>query len=118
MKKIFYLTFLIMVVGTLTACASGSKSDVKLGKTDSELKLTFPGPNPQLNKAPKDGTVSGLVTGIWHGIISPGTLLVSFFKPEIQMYDVYNTGPLYNLGFLIGMAIIFLVLGFSGGRRR
>ena len=53
-----------------------------------------------------------------HGLISVVTLIISFFKPEIQMYEVHNTGPLYNLGFLIGAILLFAILGFSGGRRR
>ena len=109
--------FALLLV-TLTACTTGSKdSKVELGKSDTQIQFTLPGPNPELNNPAEGGVVSGLFTGLWHGIISPVTLFISFFSPEIQMYDVFNTGPLYNLGFLLGVAIVFVVLGFSGGRR-
>jgi hypothetical protein len=116
MKKILVFVLFAMLLVTLAACAPGSSKE--LGKTDTAIQFTPPGPNPELNKPAKGGVVAGLFTGLWHGIISPVTLIVSFFNPEIQMYDVFNTGPLYNLGFLLGVAIVFLILGFSGGRGR
>jgi hypothetical protein len=36
----------------------------------------------------------------------------------VQMYEVHNNGPMYNLGFLLGAIVLFAILGFSGGRRR
>ena len=36
----------------------------------------------------------------------------------MQMYEVHNNGQQYNLGFLIGVAVVFLLLGVLGGRRR
>jgi hypothetical protein len=36
----------------------------------------------------------------------------------MQMYEVHNNGREYNLGFLIGVALVFLLLGVLGGRRR
>ena len=116
MKKIPVLFIFALFLAVLSACAPGSGE--KLGKTDTDLQLTLPGPNPEMDKAPEGGVVAGLVTGLWHGIISPVTLIMSFFNPDVQMYDVFNTGPLYNLGCLIGVAIVFLLLGFSGGRGR
>ena len=116
MKKILVFVLFAVLLVTLAACAPAAKAE--LGKSDATIQLTPPGPNPELNKAPKGGVVAGLFTGLWHGIISPVTLIVSFFNPEIQMYDVFNTGSLYNLGFLIGMALVFLILGFSGSRGR
>jgi hypothetical protein len=43
---------------------------------------------------------------------------MSFLSPPKEMYEVHNNGRMYNLGFLLGVAIVFLILGFSGGRRR
>jgi hypothetical protein len=34
------------------------------------------------------------------------------------MYEVHNDGSQYNLGFLIGVALVFLILGIIGGSRR
>ncbi len=116
MKKIFVLVLFVVLLLPLTACAPGSKID--LGKADTDILFTVPGPNPEVNEPAENESVAGLGTGLWHGLISPGTLIVSFFKPEVQMYEVHNTGQLYNLGFFIGMALVFLILGFSGGRGR
>jgi len=116
MKKILVFVLFALLLVTLAACAPGAKGGIS--KPNTVIQFTLPGPNPELDKAPTDGVVAGLFTGLWHGFISPVTLIVSFFSPEIQMYEVFNTGPLYNLGFFIGMAIVFLVLGFSGGRSR
>jgi hypothetical protein len=121
MKKILIFVLFAVSLITLAACAPASKSKdakLELSKADTQIQFTLPGPNPNLNKPAKDEVVDGLVTGLWHGFISPVTLIISFFNPEIQMYDVFNTGSLYNLGFLFGVAIVFLVLGFSGGRSR
>jgi hypothetical protein len=83
------------------------------------IQIFAPGPNPVVNTNDAYNRVSGPLIGIWHGIISPITLAVSFFNSNVQMYEVHNNGSPYNLGFLIGVAIIFLVLGlFAGSRRR
>ena len=119
MKKILVFVLFVVLLVTLSACAPGAPAPkVELSKPNTVIQFTLPGPNPELDKAPKAGVVAGLFTGLWHGLISPGTLIVSFFKPEVQMYEVHNTGELYNLGFFIGMALVFLILGFSGGRGR
>jgi hypothetical protein len=34
------------------------------------------------------------------------------------MYEVHNDGNQYNLGFLIGVAIVFIILGALVGSRR
>ena len=116
MKKILIFVLFAVLLVTLAACAPGSK--VTLNKPDTEIQFTPPSTNPELDKPTEGGIVAGLGTGLWHGIISPVTLIISFFNPAIQMYEVHNTGPFYNLGFLAGVAIVFLILGFSGGRRR
>jgi len=82
------------------------------------LQLNLPGPNPLVNKADANSRIAGILPGIWHGVISPITLLVSFINPSVQMYEVHNDGSQYNLGFLIGVAIVFLILGVSAGSRR
>ena len=64
------------------------------------LQISAPGPNPMMNTADAHGNVAGILMGIWHGIISPVTLVVSFVNPNVQMYEVHNDGSPYNLGFL------------------
>jgi len=84
-----------------------------------KIQIDAPGPNPLVNKADAHNRIASILLGIWHGIISPVTLVVSFINPNVQMYEVHNDGSPYNLGFLIGVAIVFLILGaFVGSRRR
>jgi len=82
------------------------------------IQIFAPGPNPQANTTDAYNRVAGPLLGIWHGIISPITLLVSFINSNVQMYEVHNDGSPYNLGFLIGVAIVFLLLGVTAGSRR
>ena len=56
---------------------------------------------------------SGFWLGLWHGFIIPVTFVVSLFKSSINIYEIYNTGSGYNLGFMIGIMII--MGGGSGG---
>lgn len=115
MKKIFGIVLSVILLAGLGACTLGS--DVSLSKADSEMQFTTPGPNPELNKPAENGRVAALGTGLWHGLIALITLILSFFNPAVQMYEVHNNGSMYNLGFLFGTALLFLVLGFTGGRR-
>ena len=84
-----------------------------------KLQIYSAGTNPLMNTTDEFNRISGLLPGIWHGAISPVTLVLSIINSNIQMYEVHNDGVPYNLGFLIGVAIVFFVLGiFSGSRRR
>lgn len=84
-----------------------------------KIQIYLPGANPLVNKVDANNRVAGILLGIWHGIISPVSLVVSFVNPNVQMYEVHNDGSSYNLGFLVGVAIVFLILGaFAGSRRR
>jgi hypothetical protein len=63
---------------------------------------------------PGGGTYSahepaGFFTGIWHGWIAPLSLVVGLFKDGVRVYEPYNTGWWYDLGFY--MAVIS---GFGG----
>ena len=114
MKKILISIVLLLVV--LTSCAPGS--DLEVTTPESTIELRSPGPNPQLNEPDDGGRVSGFVQGLWHGIIAPVSVVGSFFNPAMQAYEVHNNGRDYNLGFLIGVAFVFLLLGLIGGRWR
>ena len=82
------------------------------------IQLYIPGPNPLVNKSEGVSSTASTLLVIWHGIISPVTLVISFINPNMQMYEVHNDGSKYNLGFLIGVAIVFLILGAMLGSRR
>lgn len=114
MKKLLVSVAILLVL--IAGCAPGT--DVEVETPDSTIRLTSPGPNPQLNQPGANGRVAGLALGLWHGIISPVNLVGSFFNENVQIYEVHNNGNEYNLGFLAGVAVIFLILGLIGGRWR
>ncbi|MBI3090401.1 MAG: hypothetical protein HYY96_07000 [Candidatus Tectomicrobia bacterium] len=60
--------------------------------------------------------VPGFFYGVWHGLISVGTLIASFFTDHVTMYATPNSGPWYDLGFLIGVVAIFGALREQRGR--
>lgn len=68
-----------------------------------------PGPNRLADTADEDGVVAGFWRGLWNGIISPVTFVISLFNQKIRMYNVHNNGGWYDLGFLLG------VVAISGG---
>jgi len=46
--------------------------------------------------------IAGFWLGLWHGLISPVTFLVSLFTSNVNIYDVHNNGNWYNFGFILG----------------
>ena len=112
-KNLILIALLLVLVA---GCAPGSGVEVNV--PSSTVVLTTPGPNPEQNKPGPTGGVAGIVQGLWHGLIAPVTLIGSFFNPEMQMYEVHNNGKEYNLGYLFGVALVFLILGVIGGRWR
>jgi hypothetical protein len=112
-KNLILIALLLVLV---TGCAPGSGVEVNV--PSSSVLLTTPGPNPEQSKEDAAGRVAGIVQGLWHGLIAPITLIGSFFNPDMQMYEVHNNGKEYNLGFLFGVALVFLILGLIGGRSR
>ncbi len=54
---------------------------------------------------------AGFFWGVWHGWIAPISLIVSFFREDIAIYEVHNQPHWYDLGFY--MAVIS---GFGGLR--
>ena len=115
MKKLLFLIMPLLLLVAITGCAPGS--DVQVNVPASSVTLSTPGQNPELNKAGPNG-VAGVGQGLWHGLIAPVTLVLSFFNENIQMYEVHNNGKEYNTGYLLGVAIVFLILGLSGRRWR
>ena len=110
------LILIAMLLVLVAGCTPGSSVEVDV--PSSTVVLTTPGPNPEQNKEDAAGRVAGVVQGLWHGLIAPVTLIGSFFNPDLQMYEVHNNGREYNLGYLFGVALVFLILGVIGGRWR
>jgi hypothetical protein len=71
------------------------------------LAACAPGANGLIGTVSVDGVLAGFWRGLWHGLIAPVTFIVSLFNANVQMYEVHNTGHGYDLGFLIGMSIVF-----------
>jgi hypothetical protein len=52
---------------------------------------------------------AGFFSGVWHGWIAPVSLIVGIFKSGIRIYEPFNTGWWYDLGFYIAV-----IAGFGG----
>ncbi len=115
MKKVIFSVSCILALFALTGCGPGSSIEVD---TPDRVVLYTPGVNPLVNEPADNGRVAEIGQGLWHGIIAPVTLIISFFNANVQMYEVHNDGRGYNLGYLIGVAIVFLLLGVTGRRWR
>jgi len=76
------------------------------------LASCAPGSNEMVNSAKEDEEAAGFWQGLWHGIISPITLVVSLFSRKVNIYEVHNNGNWYNVGFFLGL---ITVLGGGGG---
>jgi hypothetical protein len=50
---------------------------------------------------------AGFWAGLWHGLISPITFLVSLLSPNVRIYEINNRGRWYDFGFIIGVSGAF-----------
>lgn len=64
------------------------------------------------NTAATGGELAGFWLGLWQGIISPITFIISLFNDNVNVYEVRNNGNWYNFGFILGVSSVF-----SGGGR-
>jgi hypothetical protein len=115
MKNAVLLGLLVILSAILVACTPSSS--VIVTTPDSTMLLTAPGPNPMLNQPDALGRVARAGAGLWHGIIAPITLVLSFFS-DTHMYEVHNAGSEYDLGFLIGVTLIISLLSLFIRMRR
>ena len=65
------------------------------------------GTNPTVDIPDVDGKSAGFWSGLWHGVISPITFIISLFSDNVNIYEVYNSGNWYDFGFMFGVSIIF-----------
>jgi hypothetical protein len=133
-KRLFLLALVVAMPAMVAGCAPGTVAQVTTPDPNTEastptssgqinvpgvsIQVYTPGPNPMVDTADANGHVAGILLGIWHGIISPVTMVLSFANQRGQMYEVHNDGSQYNLGFLVGVAIVFVLLGVTAGSRR
>ncbi len=80
------------------------------------LASCAPGPNEMAGTPDAKGIVAGFWYGLWHGIISPVTFIISLFNHTVQIYDAHNNGGWYNFGFMLGVGV-FLGGGAGGASR-
>ncbi len=84
------------------------------------LSSCVAGPN-KLEKTPnEEGNVAGFWKGIWHGLISPITFIISVFSESVRFYEVHNNGSWYNFGFVLGAGLFLSggILGKRGGKKK
>jgi len=119
MKKILLVVLLALVI---VSCSPNSPIQVNTPVPESSvpnsevtvpgvtIRVNAPGPNPQEDTPNELGKVAGILMGIWHGFIALITLAISFFNPQVQMYEVHNDGNMYNLGFMLGLVLSCVVI--------
>jgi hypothetical protein len=132
-KKLLIFIPIAVLLVIVTACTPGTVAKIntpiptqvgtpapsgEITVPGVSIQVNAPGPNPLVNKTDANKHVAGIWMGVWHGIISPVTLVISFSNPNVQMYEVYNDGSQYNFGFLVGVAVVFIILGVLAGSRR
>lgn len=115
MKGLLLISSLGMIFLLMAACSHDSSVP---GSPDAMALLTAPGPNPMINQPDALGRVARAGAGLWHGLIAPITLILSFFDANVHMYEVHNAGSEYDLGFLLGVALILSLLGLFIRMRR
>ncbi len=98
MNKTTLLIILIGVTFFLAACTAG--------------------PNQLRNTPNSDGDVAGFWKGLWHGLISPITFILSLFNKSINVFEVHNNGGWYTFGFLMGASMIYGGSGSGAAYRR
>lgn len=124
---------LILLIGTLALTSCGPNSGLQINtpapnpteKASGEvtipsinIQINAPGPNPLTHKPDANGQTAGALIGLWHGFISPVTLILSLSSQGVEMYEVHNDGGPYNLGFFLGIVALFAILGGVLSSRR
>jgi len=98
---------------------SGARYVVLISAPLLLLAACAAGPN---ELAGTDPDAAGFWLGLWHGLISPITFVVSLFNTNVNIYEVNNNGNWYDFGFILGVAGAFSggggASGAAAGRRR
>jgi hypothetical protein len=66
----------------------------------------------RLGMATVSAQPAGFLLGLWQGIIIILSFIVSWFDPNITIYQAGNNGFWYNLGYILGLSI-----SLGGGAR-
>jgi hypothetical protein len=76
---------MVAAILVLAACAAGANTVAQAHQPDA----------------------AGFWLGLWQGLISPITFLISLFNDHVNIYEVNNNGNWYNFGFMLGVATVF-----------
>lgn len=68
------------------------------------------GANPQVDTG---SDPAGFWLGLWHGLITPITFIISLFDDDVNIYEVVNNGNWYDFGYVLGVSMVFS--GGAGG---
>jgi hypothetical protein len=58
---------------------------------------------------------AGFWPGLWHGLITPVTFVISLFTDHVNIYEVHNNGNWYDFGYVLGLMVTFGGAARSGG---
>ena len=94
-KRLFFVSIAILAIFLLAGCAAGT--------------------NPTVDVLDADGKSADFWSGLWHGVISPVTFIISLFTDNVNVYEVHNSGNWYDFGFMFGISII--LGGGAGGAK-
>ncbi len=86
-KRLLLVSIAILAMLLLAGCAAGT--------------------NPTVDVLDAGGKSAGFWSGLWHGVISPVTFIISLFSDNVNVYEVHNSGNWYDFGFMLGVSIIF-----------
>jgi len=86
-KRLFFVFIAVLAVFLLAGCAAGT--------------------NPTVDVLDAGGKSAGFWSGLWHGLISCITFIISLFSDNVNIYEVHNSGNWYDFGFMLGVSIIF-----------
>ncbi|MEO3782006.1 hypothetical protein ABGB12_01645 [Actinocorallia sp. B10E7] len=89
MTRARLVPLVLLLAAALTACAAGPNN---VAHVDAPQEL------------------AGFWQGLWHGLITPVTFIVSLFDDDVNIYEVHNDGNWYNFGFMLGVSTIFSAL--------
>lgn len=67
---------------------------------------------------PAEAGAPGFWLGLWHGLISPITFVISLFAADVGVYAVPNNGGWYDAGFMLGVSTVFSSAARRRSRRR
>jgi hypothetical protein len=101
----------IQTLGGRVSMRSGVRWALLITATALLLTSCAAGPNELVDTGPDP---AGFWLGLWQGLISPITFIVSLFTPNVNIYEVQNNGNWYDFGFMLGVACAFGSGGWGG----